>query len=163
MDIQCLDIEIAIMNEFNIRQNLIVPNISNQMGLVAFETDMLVLKPSGLAYGFEIKTSLSDLKADFKKPQHTNIDNNLKRYFGKFYHFYFAVPEMLKEKALELLPAHIGLYVLEIIDSKKRFYCAKKSPTLSKYRWNDKERFEVARLGTMRILGLKKKISELKK
>ena len=66
--VRCLDIEIAIMSAFNIRQNLIVPNISNQMCLVPFETDMLVLKPSGVAYGFEIKTSLSDLKADFKKP-----------------------------------------------------------------------------------------------
>jgi hypothetical protein len=168
--VKCLDIEIAIMSEFNIRQNLIVPNISNQMCLVPFETDMLVLKPSGVAYGFEIKTSLSDLKADFKKPQHTKIyvndygvKMNFDKYFGKFRHFYFAVPEKLKKQALELLPEHIGLYVLDIQQSEegkiKRFYCAKESPILSKYKWSEKEKYEVARLGTMRILGLKVALS----
>jgi hypothetical protein len=168
--VRCLDIEIAIMSEFNVRQNLIVPNISNQMCLVPFETDMLVLKPSGVAYGFEIKTSLSDLKADFKKPQHTKIyvndygvKMNFDKYFGKFRHFYFAVPEKLKKQALELLPEHIGLYVLDIQKTEegkiKRFYCAKGSPVLSKYKWSEKEKYEVARLGTMRILGLKVALS----
>lgn len=168
--VKCLDIEIAIMSEFNIRQNLIVPNISNQMCLVPFETDMLVLKPSGVAYGFEIKTSLSDLKADFKKPQHTKIyvndygvKMNFDKYFGKFCRFYFAVPEKLKKQALELLPEHIGLYVLDIQKTEegniKRFYCAKESPVLSKYKWSEKEKYEVARLGTMRILGLKVALS----
>lgn len=168
--VSCLDLEIAIMSEFNIRQNLIVPNISNQMCLVPFETDMLVLKPSGVAYGFEIKVSLSDLKADFKKPQHTKIyvndygvKMNFDKYFGKFRHFYFAVPEKLKKQALELLPEHIGLYVLDIQQTEegkiKRFYCAKESPVLSKYKWSEKERYEVARLGTMRIFGLKVALS----
>lgn len=76
-----IDIELAIMYEFNFRQNLIVPNISSMMGVLPFETDMLVLTKSGMAYGFEIKTSKSDLKKDFKKPQHTKI--NLMLYHQK--------------------------------------------------------------------------------
>lgn len=41
----------------------------------------------------------------------------------------------------------------------KHFYCAKKSPILYKYKWSEKEKYEVARLGTMRILGLKVALS----
>ena len=88
--VSCVDIEVAIMTEFDFRQNLIVPNISNQMGLVAFETDMLVLTKSGYAHGFEIKVSKSDLKADFKKRHHVNfnLEKNgkvgLERFYAKF-------------------------------------------------------------------------------
>lgn len=108
--VSCVDIEVAIMTEFDFRQNLIVPNISNQMGLVAFETDMLVLTKSGYAHGFEIKVSKSDLKADFKKRHHVNfnLEKNgkvgLERFYAKFKYFSYAVPEQLKDCALELVP-----------------------------------------------------------
>ena len=65
--VNCVDIEVAIMNEMNFRQNLIIPNVTNQMTIVPFETDVLVLTKSGYAYGFEIKISKADLRADFKK------------------------------------------------------------------------------------------------
>ena len=69
-----MDIELAIMNYFNHRYDVMVPNVSNQMGLVPFEVDMLVLRKSDLAYGFEIKTSKADLRADFNKPIHAPIN-----------------------------------------------------------------------------------------
>ena len=111
-----IDIELAIMNEFNFRQNLIVPNISSMMGVLPFETDMLVITKSGMAYGFEIKTSKSDLKKDFKKPQHTKINEfkngktGMERYYGKFKYFYYAVPYELVDLALELIPDFCGLW-----------------------------------------------------
>ena len=57
LPVKCIDIEIQILREFNFKQNLIVPNISKQMNVLSFETDMFVLSKSGFAYGFEIKTS----------------------------------------------------------------------------------------------------------
>jgi hypothetical protein len=161
--VNCLEIEVEIMREFKFRQNLIVPNISNQMGIVAFETDVLILTKSNYAYGFEIKVSKSDLKADFKKPQHKKFNEmrngktGLERFYGKFKHFSYAVPEQLKECALELIPDFCGLWVYKKPEypAYPKFYCAKKPQKLFDYKWTEKQRYELARLGTMRIFALK--------
>ena len=50
------EIIIALMKEYDFRQNIIVPNVSNMMRLVPFETDLIVLTKSNYAIGFEIKT-----------------------------------------------------------------------------------------------------------
>lgn len=71
--VRCIDIELAIFRLYDIRQHIIVPNVSDQMCLVPFETDMLVLTQSGYATGFEIKVSKSDLLADLKKKQYTKF------------------------------------------------------------------------------------------
>ena len=165
--VTCVDIEIAIMKEFNFRQNLIVPNISNMMGILPFETDMLVLTNSGYAHGFEIKISKADFKADFKKPQHCKIETmhngktGLERYYGKFKYFYYAVPEQLKEYALTIIPDFCGLWVLNKPEYPlmRRFYQAKAPKKLFNRKWSEKERYEIARLGAMRIYALKKVIS----
>jgi hypothetical protein len=165
--VTCLDIELAIMKEFNFRKNLIVPNITSMMAILPFETDMLVLTNSLYAYGFEIKVSKSDLKADFKKPQHSKISQmhnektGLERYFGKFKYFYYAVPEQLKEYALDVIPDFCGLYVLAKSEHYKvnKFYQAKEPKKLFDRKWTEKERYEIARLGTMRIYSLKQALS----
>lgn len=164
-----LDIELAIMNYFNFRYEVMVPNVSNMMGLVPFEVDMLILRKSDLAYGFEIKTSKADLRADFKKPQHTEIQfyggkTSHERWFGKFKYFYYAVPEDLKQLALELIPAFCGLAIFDKKDfpEHSKFYIERQPKSLFNYHWNAKERYELARLGTMRIKNLKQKIAEYK-
>lgn len=163
--IRCVDIELAIMRHFDFRQNLIVPNISNQMLVVPFETDMLVITKGGYAHGFEIKTSLSDLKADFKKPQHMHFNvmrngrSGIERWYGKFKYFSYAVPESLKEEAKKLIPPFCGLFVLDSqLEPYKytyKFYQEVKPQILTSYKWNEKQIFEVARLGAMRIYSLK--------
>lgn len=167
LPVKCIEIELAIMREFNFRQNLIVPNISTMMGIVSFETDMLVLTKSNMAYGFEIKTSKSDLKADFKKDQHRdfgkmwNGKTGLERYYRKFKHFNYAVPEQLKEDALKLIPDFCGLWVYKKCNYPiiPRFYLAREPKRLFNYKWTEKERYEIARLGTMRIYTLKNLIN----
>lgn len=168
--ITCLDIELSIMNKFDFRTNLIVPNVSNMMGIVAFETDMLIINKNGYATGFEIKTSKSDLKADFGKVQHTKINefrngkNGLERYYGKLKYFYYAVPEDLKETALELIPDFCGLYCLsKWMDGtaiRNTFYQVKKPQKLFDYQWSLSEKYSVARLGAMRIYNLKINLSQ---
>lgn len=164
--VKTLDIELAIMREFDFRTNLIVPNISSTMNVVPFETDMLVLNKNSYAHGFEIKVSKSDLKADFKKRHHKEIDEfrngktGKERFYGKFKHFSYAVPEELSDYALGLIPAFCGLYAFKKQDYPYigKFYCVRKPKRLFNYQWSNSERYEVARLGTMRIYNLKRSI-----
>lgn len=174
--IDCLDIEIALMSELDFRRNLIVPNVSAMMRLVGFETDILMLTTKNYATGYEIKVSLSDLKADFKKPQHAKMHKinyagktGYEWYFGKFKHFYYVVPEELEEAALQLIPDFCGLYVVywhnvgtwqEIWNIKIKQI--RQSKTLFLRKWTDKERYEIARLGAMRVFNLKRTIKSLK-
>ena len=164
--VQTIDIELAIMRYFNFRQNLIVTNVTNISDIVAFETDVVVLSTSGYAHGIEIKVSKNDLKKEFEKKQHKllntmhNGDYGIKRFYSKFKYFSYAVPEALKDIALELIPDFCGLLVyvkpeiavplmMEIREPKK----------LYEYQWNDYERYQLARLGAMRIYTLKSKLN----
>ena len=158
-------IEIAIMEHFDFRSHLIVPNVSNEMGLVPFETDMVVMTKANYVHGFEIKVSKSDLMADFKKKQHTHFDQpfrgkkGLERWYGKFKTFSYAVPEELKGYALEVIPSFCGLYV---INEQKKLIHIKGSPVLFNHKWTEKERVYLKRLGAMRIYNLKRSIVKFK-
>lgn len=162
MKTTCLHIEVAILREFNFRTDLIVPGITSQMCLVPFEVDMLVLRNSGCAIGFEIKVTKADLKKDLDKKHIKNsIDElGILKYFGKFKEFYYAVPSELEKEALSQIPDFVGLYVFTINEYTKlnTFKKVRNSKYLSRYQWSDKEQFEVARLGTMRIKNLKEKL-----
>ena len=170
--IKTIDVELALMRHFDFRQNLIVPNITNMVWTLAFETDMLVLTKSGYAHGFEIKVSKSDLNADFKKPQHCKFEeikngkSGLERYYGKFKYFSYAVPHDLKDYALTVIPEFCGLYSVKntYLDINRfpyvRLECIRNPKELFRYKWSDKERYEIARLGAMRIYGLKQKLNK---
>jgi hypothetical protein len=164
--VTCLDIELAILKEFNFRQNIIVPNISSMMGVVPFETDMLVISKSGYATGFEIKTSKSDLTADFKKPQHPQMNEvkngktGFERYWGRFKYFFYALPESLKDDALNLIPSFCGLYTLQDYDLRPKFTLVRDAELICNFKWDERRIFEVARLGTMRIHDLKQTLNQ---
>lgn len=162
--VRCIDIEIAIFRKYDVRQHIIVPNVSNQMCLVPFETDMLVLSKSNYATGYEIKVSKSDLLADLKKKQYSIFKSKENGsilqelyYAKKFKYFYYAVPKELKDTALQVIPEFVGLYVYDngiLIKVKE----AKKLKTKS---WPEKDKIELMRLGTMRIYSLKIGLSYL--
>lgn len=155
-----LEIEIAIMDYFNIRTNLIVPNVSWGMGL--HECDILSLSKIGYATEIEIKVSKTDLLKD-KWKNHGHYHNYIAR-------LYFAVPEKLKDVALSNIPERAGLFIIKeiyyenysvpSIDVVKIRSCKRNKKA---HKWTDKERLNLARLGTMRILNLKKKINKLTK
>lgn len=73
------------------------------------ETDFLIVRKSGFLIGCEIKCSLSDFKADFKKPRHQKLldkSEELENYF------YYVCPENLIP--LEIVPHYAGLiYITE--------------------------------------------------
>lgn len=163
--------EIALMKRFDIRQNLIVPNITHMSRTkLTFECDLLILSNSNYATGVEIKVSKGDLKNDLKKSHIKCLDhdlfNNIKPtefWFKEFKYFYYAVPEELKQDALDQIPDFCGLLIAErYIDweKKERISIREiKNPTfLFNTKWTDKDKYEAARLGSMRILKLKEKI-----
>lgn len=71
--------------------------------IVNHECDMLIVTKNCYLTEVEIKISLSDLKADFKK-KHQHKDENIKN-------FYYAFPEEMKEKAIKLIPEKSGILI----------------------------------------------------
>jgi len=152
----CCDIEIAIANHFGYRQNIIVPNIS--YGLYIHEVDILIVSPSGYATEIEIKTSISDLKADLKK-EHGHRSNKIK-------YLFFAIPEELQEKALPLIPERAGLIVIKPNKFNNWNYCSIiKSPITNKLarKLTNDELLKLGHLSAMRIWSLKENLYNFKK
>lgn len=148
--------EIALMRHFDVRANIIVPNVSFGIciqGKSLHECDLLILTPSGYATEIEIKISKADLLKD-KKKKHTH--NHI-----AITNFYYAVPEELIDFASENIPSEAGLISVYEKDGKNK--CSiirgteRRKPA---YKWNDTERLKLLRLGTMRIVGLKENIAK---
>ena len=169
-----IDIEVAIIKASHIRQNLVVPNVSwgmvNNNGAL-HECDIIVLTPSGYATEIEIKVSKGDLLQDMNK-RHAHRHNLIRK-------FYYAVPDKLKQIALDIIPERAGLYVVSEIEAtnykwlkgggniavpyKYRRVTTVKEAKINKdaVKWDEYQKYQLARLGTMRILGLKQKIQGL--
>ena len=166
MALKTIDIELALFKEFDFRKKLIITNITPLSRMLKFECDLLVLSESNFATGFEIKISASDLKNDLKKKHIYQLNENKekcqRKYFNKFKYFNYVVPLHLEKKALEQIPDFCGLYIYDQKQPKKRqLYCVKKPSKIFNYKWTDNEKYNIARLGTMRIFSLKNKIKNL--
>jgi len=173
MRISTLEMEARLMYYLDINANLVVPNITSMSGLVMFEADMLSLSKSGYATAVEIKVSKADLKKDLKKQHITHINRmqyGLSFYYKNLKYFYYAVPEYLEEEALKQIPDFCGLLVLREVEvghwsatyKTKQIELVREAGILFKTRWDDKMRYNLARLGTMRIMSLKYKLLNYK-
>ena len=151
-----LDMELALVTFFDYRRNLIVPNVGD--GLFLHECDLLILTKAGYAYEVEIKTTKADLIRD-KKKGHGHHSNKIK-------YLYFAVPEPLLNQR-QHIPERAGIISVEQKEHLGRKYevCSiVKPPTVNCiYRFSDSERLQLARLGALRIWGLKRRISDIQK
>lgn len=100
-------IEKAVVDLLDSRKYIIVPRVSPMAAGLPFryELDLIALNSNRYATEIEIKTSISDLKADFKKRfQH---DSSLIKYL------YFAIPEAILDKAEPLIrEAHPGAGII---------------------------------------------------
>ena len=90
--------------------------------IVNHECDMLIVTKNHYLTEVEIKISLSDLKADFKK-KHQHKDENIKN-------FYHAFPAEMKEKAIELIPEEAGI----LIAVKKHLHSGQEYRAIECYR-----------------------------
>lgn len=139
------NIELAIANYYDFRQNMIVPNVGYGLGI--HECDLLIVRKSGYAIEVEIKISIADLKADFNKT-HGHRSTKIK-------YLYYAIPEKLKEKALPLIPENAGLFIIK--EESNYVICVKPAIQNKSARKLSVEEIEqLGRLATMRIWNLKR-------
>lgn len=96
--------ETAISALIGYRTQTIVPNVSWGLGL-RHECDMLVLDNHNRFTEIEIKISISDLKADFKKG-HKHDSKYISR-------LVYAVPEKILDRAIPLIPKGCGIIVVK--------------------------------------------------
>ncbi|MDY4011348.1 MAG: MmcB family DNA repair protein [Fusobacterium gastrosuis] len=80
--------------------------------IVNHECDILSVSKKLFLREIEIKVSVSDFKADFKK-KHQHLDENIK-------HFYYAVPDYILDKIKPLVPENAGILVAKIIEKTNR-------------------------------------------
>lgn len=99
--------ELAIAGLIGYRQNTIVPNVSWGLGL-RHECDMLVLDVNNRFTEIEIKISMSDLRADFKKG-HNHSSNFISR-------LVYAFPDELLDRALPIIPDKCGIIVVKTVE-----------------------------------------------
>ena len=126
---------------FCYRRWLVVPNVS--YGLESHECDLLALSTSGYAHEIEIKVSVSDLKADFKKAhQHQSMGNKTRC-------LWYAAPLEMMAALLEYCPPHAGLLTVASDHAAARVL-RKATPIRGARPYTEAERFQLARLGTMR-------------
>jgi hypothetical protein len=164
---KAIDIEVALFSYFKARQNIIVPNVSWGMGL-NYESDMVVLRPSGYASEIEIKVSASDIKADKKKKNCHHGYSWVHCSGSLFRELWFAVPEKLKDHPD--IPEHAGILVVSEYGWSPVYRASRKSTT-TEYRkpkicqtaikWTPEMRMKLLQLGVMRIGKLKSKIRRI--
>ena len=147
--LKAADIEVAVARYLNPRQNLIVPNV--HWGLNIHECDLLVITQAGYAWEVEIKVTKADVVKD-KEKRHQHFDGRIK-------FLYFAIPKYL-ESCISHIPKRAGIIA---VGSDLTCRTLRNPETNAKYKFSDAERYQVARLGALRIWGLKEKIKKLTK
>lgn len=144
-------IEIAVANLVGYRNHIIIPNVSWGLGL-NHECDLLILDSKNRFSEVEIKISLPDLKADFKK-RHCHKSKIISRLI-------YAVPDFLKEIALELIPPKTGLISIKWYNNKyKAEWIVMCCHDKTKENPSDEIIKKFMALGCMRIWSLKEKLN----
>ena len=154
--VSLIEMEIALSNYFDCRKSIIVPNIS--WGFNIHECDLFIIKPSGYVVEIEIKRSLADTKNDLNK-KHDHSDNRIRE-------FYFAIPVELYDSCKEFIPKHAGIITIGKTEYGKIYRASIVRDTVinkNSRKLTIEEQLKVARLGTLRIWSLKKKIATILK
>jgi len=147
------DIELAVSALLNYRVYTIVPNVSWGLGL-RHECDMLALDNNDRFTEIEIKVTVSDLKADFKK-RHNHASEFISR-------LYYAMPIELCEKYADIIPNHCGIISVKpicnrdgqhILNKAQYYRMAKHDKT--KRKPDQRTIMKFMKLGCMRIWSLK--------
>lgn len=151
--LRTIDMEIALAEYFGIRQNLIVPNV--EWGAFIHECDLLIITKAGYAWEVEIKISRSDLKRDRLK-RHGHVDRQ-----DRIRNFFYAVPSHLLPID-EFIPERAGILAVSQCNGWYHVETVRK-PQISRAArpWSESERYNIARLGSMRIWNLKRHIVRL--
>lgn len=109
---------------------------------------MLALSQSGYLYEIEIKISIADLKRDRSKRKWTPA---FQAYAGSMLRgMWFAMPKTVwdHKDAADAVPEKAGVIVVS--DDKRAAIVRQCKPDASAHKLSERERFQLARLGTMR-------------
>lgn len=161
-----IDLELALMRYFRYTQNICVPNITPISNLVGFEVDLLILTQANFAYAVEIKVTNSDLKNDLEKSHIKSINNpytkkSFEESFKGLKYFYYCIPARLYQTAIEQIPSFSGLlvarqYAKGSVINIDEF---RKPTKIFNEKWSEDQKFDLLRLGNMRIFNLKNKLN----
>ena len=146
------EVELAVASFFGVRRNLIIPNVSWGWGLY-YEADLVVVTKAGYAKEIEIKVSRSDLIKDKDKKHSHDCE--------KFKELYFAIPQKLL-RDIEHIPERAGIIVCEKVMHNDKPHFKAKLERPAKKNFANKlslyDRYELARLGSLRVWDLKRKL-----
>ena len=150
------EMEVAIAKHFGIRKHIIVPNLS--WGFFNHECDMFLIRTTGYGFEVEIKRSVSDFRADFKK-KHGHVDKQ-----NRIIQLYYAFPKELLSKVKAEVPDECGIITIEKLSDKRHIVRMIRDAKRRKgaRALTDKEIAKISRLGVMRIWSLKDKLNKLK-
>lgn len=160
------EIEIALAHScsFDFRRNIVVFNVNGWSGKLPIfhECDMLLCTKSGYLTEIEIKRTWSDFLADFKKKhKHENM--------GLIKYFYYCLPQSFDlNKIYDILEEnnvnYSGIYFYDEYMNLQFHGCRVsqddyQNRCLQGYKkLTTEQQLEVARLGAMRVIGLKEKL-----
>ena len=139
-------IEVAVARLLNYRVYTIVPNVSWGANL-RHECDMLAIDGGGRLTEIEIKISMSDLKADFKK-KHNHESKIISR-------LVYAMPEKMIEKGLPLIPKWSGIISVRWTGNSFKAKWVRLARHRHEGKPTDGQIKNIMRLGCMRIWSLK--------
>lgn len=149
-----IEIEYALTEKFFADHELVATGITKNNGIISHECDLLTVNKNMYITEYEIKVSLSDIKADLKKEHNHDCD--------KIARTFFVLPLELVDKAIEFIPEKFGIIGIEkvelLVDCKKRMYehgyrlRYKRQPKRNNKakRITEKELLELYRLDNMR-------------
>ena len=116
-------IKMCLLNYFRFKRGMLcATEVTTREGLSDVTA---VTLDKRLSYEVEVKISISDLKADFKKHKHRIIKKGAKDFKSYYYYFsnyfYFCVPEGILEKTMNIVnQQNVPYYgIIKIIDNKK--------------------------------------------
>jgi len=140
------DIQRALTRAFGLfdyRRFLVVPNASYGVGL--HECDLLALTASGYAHEIEIKVSVADLRRDGQKWHHHQSQ--------RVKCLWFAAPAEMREAMQEHVPPEAGIILINKCEGWpgwRQEIVRKPVIRRGARRFTDTERYDLARLGTIR-------------
>ena len=180
LTIEQIQSRLAHIDQFNLRRNIVVPNVS--WGLLEYEADFVSLSKSGYLTEVEIKRSWEDFRKDFKK-DHKHDDPRVA-------YFYYCVPKSIAYRVMDALyvvepfeckwrnykitsikdgvPTNAGLITYDNHDQEGNEcewigidFIAYAGRRKAARKLTDQEQLKLAHLGCMRLWDLKKKIAKL--
>ena len=137
MTARCIELALE-RTHFPSRLWILVPRVS--WGMHVDECDLLALSHSGFAQSVEIKVSMGDLRREFRKRKYLFSVNPEDKWFrGRW----FAVPYLMQDKALPLIPVQFGVFSVH----ESGFVERVRMPAVNKkaMRWPIERRLALAR------------------